>query len=129
MREEGRRKWDRELGARCKEGGGRVRGREDKEKVRVSDTVGSRRARRKEKRKNSKRGRESVFILMCTQSEGSVSAIVPGLPVKTLWLLQRLFISASETHAGKSPCYDTGIWMCTCLRSPPPPPKKKLLMF
>lgn len=80
------------------------KGREFKEKVRVSDTVGSRRARRKEKRKNSERGRESVFILMCTQSEGSVSAIVPGLPVKTVWLLQPLFISASEMHARKNPC-------------------------
>lgn len=32
---------------------------------------------------------ESVFILMCTQSAGSVSAIVPGLAVKTARLLQR----------------------------------------
>lgn len=49
---------------------------------------------RTEMRKNSEKGRESVFILMCTQSEGSVSAIVPGLPVKTVWLPQRLFISS-----------------------------------
>lgn len=42
----------------------------------------------------SKPERESVFILMCTQSEGSVSAIVPGLPVKTARLPRRLFISA-----------------------------------
>lgn len=62
----------------------------------MSDTVGSRRVKRNEKRKNSESGRESVFILMCTQSEGSVSAIVPGLPVKTVWLLQRLFISVSH---------------------------------
>lgn len=48
----------------------------------------------KGKRKNSRSGRESVFILICTQSEGSVSAIVPGLPVKTVRLPQRLFISA-----------------------------------
>lgn len=48
----------------------------------------------KGKRKNSKSGRENVFILMCTQLEGSVSAIVPGLPVKTVRLPQRLFISA-----------------------------------
>lgn len=48
----------------------------------------------KGERKNSERGRESVFILMCTQSEGSVSAIVPGLSVKTVRLPQLLFISA-----------------------------------
>lgn len=47
---------------------------------------------RRGKEKEVREWGESVFILMCTQSEGSVSAIVPGLPVKTVWLLQRLFI-------------------------------------
>lgn len=56
--------------------------------------MGSTESAEKGKRKNSKSGRESVFILMCTQLEGSVSAIVPGLPVKTVRLPQRLFISA-----------------------------------
>lgn len=48
----------------------------------------------KGKRKNSERGRESVFIPVCTQSEGSLSAIVPRLPVKTVQLPQRIFFSA-----------------------------------
>lgn len=60
---------------------------------------GEQKSGEKEKRKNSERGRESVFILMCTQSEGSVSAIVPGLPVKTVRLPQRLFISTPLRNA------------------------------
>lgn len=43
--------------------------------------------RRERKEKELGGGRETVFILMCTQLEGSVSAIVPGLPVKTVRLL------------------------------------------
>lgn len=55
------------------------------------------------------------FILMCAQSEGSASAIVPRLPVKTVRLPQCLFIfpPLSEMH---KPII-THVCMCKCPRS------------
>lgn len=71
-------------------GGGSDRMERRKKRVRrVRRRRGEQESGEKGKRKNSERGRESVFILMCTQSKGSVSAIVPGLPVKTVRLPQR----------------------------------------
>lgn len=68
-------------------------------------------------RKRRGRTERRVFIFMRAQSQRSVSAIVPGLPVKTARLLQCLFISAWNTcvhkavHMHKKPSYSC--WYCT----------------
>lgn len=68
-------------------------------------------------RKRRGRTERRVFIFMRAQSERSVSAIVPGLPVKTARLLQCLFISAWNTcvhkavHMHEKPSYSC--WYCT----------------
>lgn len=62
------------------------------------------RKRMREERERTQSGEGERFILMCTQSEGSLSAIVPGLSVKTLWLPLPLFISVPFHIARTQAC-------------------------
>lgn len=79
------------------------------------------------KEKELKEREGGCFILVCTQSEGSVSAIVPGLPVKTVRLPHCLFISKYALKCTRAQLVRTHSRMHVQMHKKPPKARNNAL--